>query len=211
MIRHIIAALTLSALATAALAAPTTSRKLVCWTDEKGVRSCGDHVPPQYVKGDRDVLDAQGRVTNTQSREKTPEEVQAEEDAKRLAVEMEARKKRQAEYDRFLLDTYNTEKDLARARDDRVGTLDGRIKLIRQTATDNETTLKQLKTRAAAQAEKSKNGAVDPKLTRQVETFEKAVADSRDAMQQLEQEREAIRKKFDDDIARWKQLKSGGG
>ena len=49
--------------------------KLACWTDDKGQKACGDRVPPQYAKKERQVLDGHGRVIQTQSREKTPEEI----------------------------------------------------------------------------------------------------------------------------------------
>src|SRR3546814_4544232 len=50
-----------------------------CWTDNQGHRACGDTVPPQYAKQQREVFDEQGRVRQVKPREKTEAEVAAEE------------------------------------------------------------------------------------------------------------------------------------
>jgi hypothetical protein len=227
-----------------------TQRQFQCWTDDKGVRACGDHVPPQYAKQERQVLDSQGRVVDTKSREKTAEEVQAEAAARKLAEDMAFRKRQQEEYDRFLLETYNSEADLAHARDDRLAAIDGRIKFVNENIAANEATLKQLRDRAAAvaaaAAEKAKQSpaaaapvpAEPPKpvapppapaspakpaskpakaqkpakprtLPEQIADFEKALAESQKIAQELIAEREVTRVKFETDISRWKELKTG--
>ncbi len=62
----------------AALAVQTVAKRVQCWTDERGQRACGDAVPPQYVRRERQVFDDQGRVRQIKPREKTVEEVAAE-------------------------------------------------------------------------------------------------------------------------------------
>jgi hypothetical protein len=183
-------------------------RQLQCWTDDKGARACGDRVPPQYVKKEREVLDSQGRVIETKAREKTPEEVAAEEATKKLAKEMAERQEKQAKYDHFLTDTYNTEKELQHTRDERIATMDNRLKLIEKSISDNTNTLKQLKDRKAGLDKQQKT---DKKLDKQIAEVEKALADSQDSSTQLQSDREAMKKKFDDDIARWRELKSANG
>jgi hypothetical protein len=221
--------------------------KLVCWTDDKGARACGDHVPPQYAKQQQEVLDAQGRVLDTREREKTAEERKAADAAAHLAREADEAKQRQAEYDRFLVETYATEDDLAKTRDERIAALEGRIKLVDESIVSNQATLVQLHDRAAA-AEKAKRtaatappppqpaqpaasvemtkeeriaaakaklaGKLPPKpvkprtLPEQIADFEKSLAENQSAAKQLRAEREATIKRFDADIARWRQLKA---
>lgn len=198
----------MAAVLAAGALAPAQAGKFQCWTDDKGVRMCGDRVPPEYAKQERTVVDSQGRVIDTKERQKTDDEIKAEEAAKKLAEEMALRKRQQAEYDRFLLETYTTEREMIKARDERIATLDSRLKLTDQSIADNQETLKKLKARAAA-AEKNKV-PVDKKLAKQLDEFEKSLAQNQAAAAQLQQDRESTRKKFEDDIARWRELKSGG-
>src|SRR3546814_1904479 len=76
----------------------------------------------------RSVFDEQGRVRQVKPREKTEAEVAAEEAAARAADELAQKQQKQRDYDRFLLSTYNSDKDIERARDERITMLDGREK-----------------------------------------------------------------------------------
>src|SRR3546814_17518627 len=91
-----------------------------CWTDNQGHRACGDTVPPQYAKQQREVFDEQGRVRQVKPREKTEAEVAAEEAAARAADELAQKQQTQRDYDRFLLSTYNSDKEYERDRDERI-------------------------------------------------------------------------------------------
>ncbi|HEX4872629.1 MAG TPA: hypothetical protein VFV27_09970, partial [Nevskiaceae bacterium] len=103
--------------------------KIVCWNDDQGVRHCGDRVPPEYAKTDRERLDAQGRVISTQARELTAEEL-AEKKRAEEAAALEAQRRKEAEaYDRFLLQSFTLPEDILSARDERLRILDGRIRL----------------------------------------------------------------------------------
>jgi len=83
------------------------------WTDEKGVVHYGDHVPPEYAKSVRAVLNQGGVVIRRLEAEKTPEQRAA--DALRDR-DIEARR----QHDRFLLTTYTSVKDIETLRDQRL-------------------------------------------------------------------------------------------
>lgn len=83
------------------------------WTDEKGVVHYGDHVPPEYAKSERAVLNQDGVVIRRLEAEKTPEQRAA--DALRDR-DVEARR----QHDRFLLTTYTSVKDIETLRDQRL-------------------------------------------------------------------------------------------
>lgn len=187
--------------------AAAESKKLVCWTDEKGVRACGNSVPPQYAKGQRQVLDAQGRVVDTQARQKTPEEIAEAERLARIEAEEQKRREAQAKYDAFLLDTYNSLGQLQRARDDRLITLDGRLQLARKALVDNETALASLRERERKAAE---SGKPDPKLKKQVQEFEASRLSTQKSIATLERDRGDTCSKFSADMQRFRELRSGG-
>lgn len=180
--------------------------KLVCWTDDKGQRACGDRVPPQYAKGERQVLDAHGRVVQKQGRQKTEAEV-AEEERKAAAVIAEKERfEKQSKDDRFLLQTFNTPQDLEQSRDSRLRALNAQIVLNDKSIADSEKTLKSLQERAAQ--DKKEGKPVDASLEKQIRQFEADIAESRAAREQKLKDQAAIKSKFGNDIERFNKLKS---
>jgi cell division septation protein DedD len=188
-------------LAPPVLAQKSTTR-IVCWTDENGRRACGDHVPPKYAPQERQIVDSAGRVVETQAREKTPEEVAAEQERKALDAELKKREKERAAYDRFLLDTYASAGQLERARNDRVAMLDGRIGLARKAVDDGQKDLDGLYQRRQDAGDK-----VPPKLEKKIKEIEHALVSNRAALQKLNEERVGVCESFGNDIARYVELK----
>lgn len=185
---------------------PLTSwAKIQCWTDAQGNRACGDQVPPQYAKVQRDVVNSQGIVVNTEARQKTPEEIAQEE--KQAAEQKAARQaaEQRAAYDRFLIGTYNSVDDIKAARDLRIQAIDGRLNLVRKSVSDSRDTLKGLLQQrdSVTSAGKKPNAA----LLKQIAKFQKSEIDGQNAMTQLTAEHEQTQAKFDADIARYQQLK----
>jgi hypothetical protein len=191
-----------AALAQAPAKAPSTKGKIQCWTNDAGLRECGNVVPPQYAKVEREVIDSSGRVRATTARQKTAEEVAAEQAAAKKAVEDKRRAEEQGRYDKFLLDTYPTLKDLEKARDDRIVLLDGQIQLSEKALADGEVSLKQLNERAGKQRGDGRN--VDKKLAKQIADYDKGLSDNRRALASLKAKREEIMATFGKDIARYK-------
>lgn len=180
-------------------------KKIQCWTDERGHRSCGDRVPPQYAKTEREIINERGVVVGTKSRQKTAEEIAEEE--RKAQAEAEAQKQAQAKvaYDRFLIDSYSSIKDLETARDLRLQMTDGRIQLAEKALADSQKTLKDLKDQVAAATAAKKEP--DKKLLGQVRKFEKAVAENSESVTQLQRDREQTQIKFAQDIQRFRELK----
>lgn len=180
-------------------------KQIQCWTDDKGNRMCGDTVPPQYAKKEREYFNQQGMVVGKKARELTPEEAAEE---KRKADEAAAELKHiqeQAAYDKFLTDTYGSSKELEAARKLREQTLDGRIGLAQKAIADTEKTLADLRGRV----DKSSKKQPDKRLLDQIKKFEASLADNKTSVAQLQQEREKMVNKFNQDIERFKVLRPG--
>lgn len=203
----LLAVLTL-ALSSTVLAQAGTKR-YQCWTDENGRRACGDRVPPQYAQTERRVYDGDGRVVEIKERQRTPEELAALEAQRKAQIEAQRKEREQREYDRFLLSTFNSVRDLEKMRDERLATLDGRIGLARKALNDNEATLKQLRDQAA-RAE-SANKKVPERVQRQIREFEKSLGDNRKGLEQMLADREQIEIKFASDLERLKALRQSAG
>ncbi len=181
-------------------------KQIQCWTDDKGNRNCGDTVPPQFAKKEREFFNRQGVVVSKKSRELTPEEVAEEKRKNDASAEDLKRLQAQAAYDKFLTDTYSSSKELVAARTLREQTLDGRIALAKKAIVDNEKTLVDLHGRVDS-INKAGKAKPDKKLLDQVRKFERSLADNKNAVTQLQQERDKTVAKFNQDIARYELLR----
>lgn len=205
--RQVLLAVALAGAAASPLAlhAQASARKIVCWTDENGHRACGDRVPPQYARQERQVYDASGRIVETIERQRTPNEIA---EAERRAAEQEAGRKRaqeQAAYDRFLVTSFASVTELERTRDERLSTLNGRLGLAEKSLAENEKGIHQLQEQIAA-AEQQPEKKVPQRLTRKLAEFERTLADNRRAVEKLKGERDQVVLKFATDIARYREL-----
>lgn len=191
-----------------AAAAPTApaNQRVQCWTDERGQRSCGDRVPPQYAKQERQIFDRQGRVVQTREREKTAEEFAAEAEAKQRAELLKRDEQKARDYDRFLLTSFEGVKDLERARDERLQILEGRARLLEKSITENDKALAQQRARLASL---KKNGKPVPTtLGKRLKDLETAEVNNRKALEALKLDQEETRSKYAADIERYQTLRA---
>lgn len=194
--------------------AASSGKKIQCWTDDKGHRACGDYVPPQYAKQEVEILNQQGLVVDKKAREKTVEE-QAEADRKaRDEIQAQTDARAKASYDRFLLDTYSNTKEMEKARDIRVQTLDSRIALAQKVVVDNQNTVTELRARKPAKAANESDAKqlaaaskANERLNKQIASYEKTLADNTAGVEAMKKEREQTLAKFTEDIRRWNELK----
>lgn len=183
------------------LAATTAAAEMYKWVDKDGITHYGDRVPPEYAKQQREVLNTQGETVKILEHEKTPEE--RAEDARK--AEIQRQEEEQAKRDRILLDTYGTEADLQRARDDQLANLDGNIRISQIALEGSE---KDYKSRKEREAQLIKQGKpVPPDMQRQLRQLEASIASSNKALTARQQERQAVAARFERDIIRWRQLR----
>jgi hypothetical protein len=178
--------------------------KIQCWTDENGRRACGDIVPPRYAKQQREVVNERGIVVDTKPREKTREEVLAAEQEQQRAEEAQKKALQDAAYDRYLIESYRTVKDLEETRDARLGALNTRINLVQKAGDNAQATLDSLSVRA--EDLKMAKKTADPKLDAQILEYQRSLADNKKALSQLQSERELLTAQFARDITRYQEL-----
>ncbi|AXQ31038.1 hypothetical protein D0B54_21175 [Solimonas sp. K1W22B-7] len=181
-------------------------QKIQCWADEHGVRVCGDRVPPEYVKKERKVFDEQGRVVDIRDRQKTAEEAAAAEAAEAEATAAQRRAQERQAYDIFLTDTYSSVKDLERARNERLATLDGRVGLARQAVASDEKSKVAIQQRIDGMLKSGRPTTVPAK---QLRDTEKTLRDNRLAIEQMAKDREKVCTEFQRDIVRFQELTMG--
>ena len=201
----------LFALASAgAISSNASAQRIYCWTDDAGLTHCGDSVPPESARHDREVRNQQGVRIATQEGEITDEEraaldQQREEEEQRLAAEEE----RQA-YDRMLLAAYLSVEDIETLRDRRLELIDSQIAVTENSLTNLRAKLEELRRseqRYAPHNEREGALPVPRNLLLDIERTESSIVVREQTLEGLRENQEQIRLEFERDIKRFRQLK----
>jgi hypothetical protein len=198
----------------AAIALPSigSAQKTYKWTDEHGNVHYGDKVPPEYAARDRTLLNNQGVRVGSEEGEITPVEAAAKK-AREDAAEADRKAKEEiARHDRMLLETYISVGDIEDLRNRRLELLESQIKLtdvylgnLRKKLVDLQTDASNFKPYSSKEGAPQipENLALDmSQTTAAIARYEETLARTR-AMQS------ALKQSFNDDIARFRELKGG--
>jgi hypothetical protein len=203
-----IAAAVLAAVLVVPAQAAGPAKKFKCWTNAEGVRECGESVPPEFSQEGHEVLNKKGSVVKEQDRAKTPEELEEE---KRLAAIKAEEKSKQAEaarQDMILLRTFTKAEDIERMRDEKILSIESTIKVT--TARNDKIKADLDKRVAAAAAEERAGKPPNQQLLKNIESLRKQIANNDEFVVEKTAEIEALRVDYDQQIARFKELKAAG-
>lgn len=190
-------------LAFAILAMPVTA-ELYRYKNEDGVTVLNSHVPARYVRNGYAILSNNGRVLEVVPRALTNEEIR-QRDLRLAREEAAASKRREQEVvDQNLMRLYSTPGDVIRARDARLGSIDGMINAQQSNIQRLEI---QKRDQESVLADIQRTGEVisDERIERlqqigaRIEQIEQAIADKQD-------EKQRIVVSFAADLARVKEL-----
>lgn len=175
--------------------------KIKCWRNDEGVKECGTYVPAEHSQKRIETRGESGRVIEIKERAKNKEEIK---EAKRLAKIKKIEEEKiveQQKKDAILLETFSRELDITLLRDSKINVLEG---IISVTASNNITLNKKLsKLKKRSKKKPTKHDAEDiKKIESRIAKNNKSIAEKR-AMQNT------IRKKFENDLQRFRALKSG--
>lgn len=188
---------------------PAWAGKIKCWTNDEGVRECGNAVPPKYSQHGHQEFNRTGVTVGTQRPAKSKEEVEAERqravaEAKRKAEEDRVARIQGAK-DRVLLDTFTTEEDLMLAQKGRLAAIDSRIKHAQQILDRHETDLVGLEEQAA-KAERTGSTMPDA-LRERIANTEAQIGSNTTFIEQRHQEKKDLDAQFKTDLSRYRLLK----
>jgi hypothetical protein len=188
------------------LSGPALAQKVYKWVDEKGQVHYGDKIPPEYASRDREIINKQGLAVGHEEGSETPEEARARQEQERRAREAQLR----AQRDHMLLQTYQSVEDIELLRARRLDQIDAQLQI-------QEQSLSTLRARHAEQlalAGRFQPASTDPKAPPMPEGMadDLARAESDIRIQEVNlvkrrRERAAVNAQFDDDIARFKELR----
>jgi hypothetical protein len=192
----------IAALLPALVGAASDGGKTYMWIDKNGVRQYGDAVPPEYAQGERRVLNKDGVETSLEGKQKSAAQLA---DEQRLLDQKRARE----QHDKFLLNTYVTTRDIERLRDERLQQLDGQISAINAYVETLRARLQSLMTRSVnfkPYSAKPNARRMPDDVAEQLVRSSNDVTTQQRAISQKKQEAQDVRAKFDDDLARFREL-----
>jgi hypothetical protein len=168
-------------------------------------------VPAEYSKNERQVLNDQGVSIETLQKELTPAEMAAE--LRRIELESERAKaaERASQRDHILLLSYIDVREIELLRDQRIGTLDGELRVNEHYVGSLRNRLLELETKAGEYNYPFDSSSTLPQLPDDLaeellQTLDQ-LGRRESESQRIRQEQAQIKAQFDADIERFRQLK----
>ncbi len=204
-------------LVVAAIALPIGSAqsqqpRLYKYTDENGVTRYADKIPPEHANRDREVLNDQGvRVGSEEG------EITEAERAVNAQREAEAEAERQAKaaiarHDRMLMETYLSVADIEDLRNRRLELLESQITLTEVYLGNLRKKLVTLQAEAANYKPYTTNPdarQIPENLAREISQTTASIAVYERTLARTRSDQAVLRDSFDEDIARFRELKGG--
>lgn len=189
----------LSTLSTPALA------RIKCWTNDEGIRECGNSVPPEYAQKSHQEISNQGVIIDKQERAKTKLELEEEARLAAIAAEKQKLKDEQAKQNKILLDTFISVADIEAVRDGKLAVIESSITLANKR---NEKTRQDLDKRIEAAAAAERAGkAPNEALLEDINLLHARIEKNNAFIDGKHDEQDAVSAAADTDIERFKRLK----
>ena len=178
------------------------------WRDTQGQVHYSSLLPREAIDRGYEVLNSSGDVIKRVAPPLTPaQRAAAEAEAKRVEKQAALRVE-QARRDNMLLRTFNSVHDIERLRDSRVGALDAQLRLVRDHQDSLEKRLAGLRAREAKIV--AGKHTVPADLRQEIGDLHSELADAGKVRKAMEEERANTERRFQADIARFKQLQAEG-
>lgn len=180
------------------------NRKIHRWVDEEGRVHFGDVVPPSQAKQGRQELNERGLTVREVERAKTKEEIAEERRLAEIKAVQERIARERAAQDRILLDTYSSLAVMEEARDAKIATITGQIRLTEGNLASLQKQANELMDRAAG-LERSGRPVPDA-LQKDIFSTQGQIQRHLEFIVDKQKEQEAIRAQFARDMARYREI-----
>lgn len=186
-------------------AASTSGHSQFRWKDASGTPHYSDMLTEEALHFGYDVLNAKGAVIKHVDRQRSAEELLAEESA--AAAEASARREaeRQEQTDKRMLAAYPTEKDLVAARQAQLDGIDQNMRAATNSLGVQERSLSDALARAASFDHEGK--PVPDDVKKQIESLRKSAESLRTYIERRKKEKVDATKKFEVDLAHYREAK----
>lgn len=181
------------------------AQSIKCWTNNEGVRECGNSVPPEFAQKGHEELSRQGMVVDQQERAKTPQELAEQARLAEQRIEERRKLEQQAREDKVLLATFSTIADIEQVREERLRAIESSIRLAEKRTETIQADLNK-RIQAAAEAERAGN-TPNEALLKDIDSLQRQVNANNTYIAERQKEQEETRSKYAADIERFKVLK----
>jgi hypothetical protein len=184
-------------------AATGNGRTLYKWVDAQGVTHYGDSIPPEYAAQEQHIINSQGVEINRLDAQKSPQQLAAE-DQKKLDAEQRQNR------DHNLLSTYASVQEIERLRDQRVTLVTDQIKVTSSFLESLNGKLNKLRINSMhfkPYNSDPKAPAMPDQLAEDLVRVDNDIRTQQQNLLEKRSEETTMRKQFESDIARFKELK----
>lgn len=179
--------------------------RMKCWTNNEGVKECGNTVPPEYAQKGHQEIGKGGLVREKTKRAKTDEELVEQRRLDKIKAQADRETAIQKKKDDILLQTFSQVEDIERARDERVTALEAAIKL---TQARNEKIEYDLDKRIQTAAKAERGGKTPSEaLLKDIESLKRQLKNNETFIAGKRAEQEETKAAHAKDIAHFKALK----
>ncbi len=187
----------------AAPASPALATTIKKCQDASGNWHYGDNAAEECAKSRITEIDQRGVKVKEREAPPTPEELKAREVEHSRAEEDKRHADEQARRDRLLLETYESEEGIVRARDERAKYIENSIRVNEELSKNLRNNLAQLKGQVPA----GQSAPAGSKLAADITRIEAQLARYEAASTDLRKELANLRMRYDADLARYRELK----
>ncbi len=185
--------------------AQAKSQKIKCWTNDQGVRECGNYVPQEQVQKKIDVVNEHGQVIDIEDRAKTREELVKEREERRKQKEEERKLAERKRLDQILIQTYASEDDIKYSLDTKVKAIDAQIELLRGKNGKLVDNLQKLTLKAANYERNGK--AVPEKILNDIANVKEQMEVHKKHIHAKQKDKKTTQDKHEADLERFRELK----
>lgn len=184
-------------------ASPALASTIKKCQDASGNWHYGDNAAEECAKSRITEIDQRGIKVKEREAPLTPDELKARESERSRAEEDKRHADEQARRDRLLLETYENEEGIVRARDERAKYVENSIRVNEELSKNLRNNLAQLKGQVPA----GQSAPAGSKLAADITRIEAQLTRYEAASAELRKELANLRMRYDADLARYRELK----
>lgn len=200
---------TFTILSMLALLLPFHAHAFKCWTNNEGVRECGNVVPPEYAQQKTRTINERGITTEVKERAKTKEELAEErrkKEQEQVRLEQEkARQAKQAAFDKVLMMTFTSEQEIIASRDRKLAAIQGTIEITEVIIAKFKEKLTGKKQHAANLERRGK--PIHENLLKEMAGLNRQIAEKKAYILTKKREQEQLKQKYAVDLKRYREIK----
>ncbi len=179
--------------------------RIKCWTNNEGVKECGDKVPPEYSQKGHQEISTQGVVVDEQERAKTEEELEEQRKLDAIKAEQERIVAEKEKQDQILLRTFSGVDEIELTRDGKIAAIESSIILANNR---NEKLQGDMDVLLGKAAEAESSGKTPSEhLIKDMESKERQISNNKKFIEGKRADQEILKQEYAKNIERFKKLK----